>query len=93
MAINKLLQVTIIKITESKDNKSIQRLDVSGLTGPGGWGGGGSCPPCPPASYSFSFLEATIRIHFEGLSKVKEHINSQWKAIIHFGFNSVPQST
>ena len=36
MAINKLLQVTIIKITESKDNKSIQRLDVSGLTGPGG---------------------------------------------------------
>ena len=36
MAINKLLQATIIKITESKDNKSIQRLNVSGLTGPGG---------------------------------------------------------
>ena len=36
MAINKLLQVTIIKITESEDNKSIQRLNVSGLTGPGG---------------------------------------------------------
>ena len=36
MAFNKLLQVTIIKITESKDNKSIQRLDVSRLTGPGG---------------------------------------------------------
>ena len=89
MAINKLLQVTIIKITESKDNKSIQRLDVSGLTDPGG----GSCPPCPPTSYSFGFLEAIIRIHFEGLSKVKEHINSQWKAIIYFGFNSVPQST
>ena len=34
MAINKLLQATIIKITESKDNKSI--LNVSGLTGPGG---------------------------------------------------------
>ena len=42
MAINKLLQVTIIKITESKDNKSIQRLDVSGLTGPGG-----QLPPLP----------------------------------------------
>ena len=43
MAINKLLQVTIIKITESKDNKSIQRLDVSGLTGPGR----GQLPPLP----------------------------------------------
>ena len=32
----KLLQVTIIKITESKENKSIQRLDVSSSTGPGG---------------------------------------------------------
>ena len=44
MAINKLLQVTIIKITESKDNKSIQRLDVSGLTGPGGTAA--SLPSC-----------------------------------------------
>ena len=42
----KQLQVTIIKITESKENKSIQRLDVSGSTGPGGEGG--SCPPCTP---------------------------------------------
>ena len=32
----KQLQVTIIKITESKENKSIQRLDLSGSTGPGG---------------------------------------------------------
>ena len=36
----KLLQVTIIKITESKENKSIQRpiqrLDGSCSTGPGG---------------------------------------------------------
>ena len=39
----KQLQVTIIKITESKENKSIQRLDVFGSTVPGG---GGSCPPC-----------------------------------------------
>ena len=32
----KQLQVTITKITESKENKSIHRLDVSGSTGPGG---------------------------------------------------------
>ena len=32
----KQLQVTIIKITESKENKSIQRLGVSGPTGPRG---------------------------------------------------------
>ena len=38
----KQLQVTIIRIIESKENKSIQRLDVSGPTGPGG--GGGSWP-------------------------------------------------
>ena len=35
MANNKL-QVSIIKITESSENNSIHRLDVSGLTGPGG---------------------------------------------------------
>ena len=35
MANNKL-EVTIIKITESKENKSIHRLDVSGSTGSGG---------------------------------------------------------
>ena len=34
----KQLQITIIKITESKENKSIHRLDLSGLTGPGGGG-------------------------------------------------------
>ena len=31
----KQLQITIIKITESKENKSIHRLDLSGSTGPG----------------------------------------------------------
>ena len=30
----KHLQITIIKITESKENKSIHRLDLSGSTGP-----------------------------------------------------------
>ena len=34
--IGKQLQVTVIKVTESKENKSIHRLDVSGSTGPGG---------------------------------------------------------
>ena len=34
----KQLQITILKITESKENKSIHRLDLSGLTGPGGGG-------------------------------------------------------
>ena len=39
----KQLQVTIIKLTESKENKSIQKLDVSVSTGPlargSQWGG------------------------------------------------------
>ena len=58
----KQLQVTIIKITESKENKFIHRLGLSGSTGP--WV---SCrlvtprpPPPPPASYgsaqSYSWL-------------------------------------
>ena len=41
----KQLQVTTIKMTESKENKSIHRLDLPGSTG---LGGGDSCPPCPP---------------------------------------------
>ena len=44
---SKKLQVTITKITESKGNNSIQRLDVSGLTGQGR----APAPPCSPASY------------------------------------------
>ena len=43
----KQLQVTIIKITESKENKSIHRLNVSGSTGPGG-GGGWAAEPLTP---------------------------------------------
>ena len=39
----KQLQVTTIKVTESEESKSIQRLDVSGSTGPGG-----QLPPLPP---------------------------------------------
>ena len=47
------LQVTFIKMTESKENKSIQRLDVPGSTGPGGGGGGGWLPPCLPSNCGF----------------------------------------
>ena len=43
-------QVTITKITESKENKSIHRLDVSGSTGPRGELPPPP-PPCPLASY------------------------------------------
>ena len=39
----KQLQVTIIKVTESKENRSIHRLDVSGSIGPGE-----QLPPLPP---------------------------------------------
>ena len=42
--LNMKMANTIIKITESKENKSIHRLDVSGSTGPGG-------TAAPPASY------------------------------------------
>ena len=45
MKMANILQVTIIKITDSKENKSIHRLNVSGSTGQVGGGG-----PCPPAS-------------------------------------------
>ena len=45
MANSELLQVTITKITESEENKSTQRLDLSGSTGPGE--GGGQLPPLP----------------------------------------------
>ena len=41
----KQLQVTIIKITESTENKSMQRLDVPGSTSPGE---GAAAPLAPP---------------------------------------------
>ena len=41
---------TTIKITESKENKSIHRLDLCGSTGPGGQ----LPPPAHPASYGFA---------------------------------------
>ena len=52
----KQLQVTIIKITESKENNSIHRLDESGSTRPGG-----KLPPFGlPASYGSCKIDAWI---------------------------------
>ena len=49
MKMAKKLQVAIIKITESKENKSIYRLDVClAQEVQGGEGGGVSCPLAPP---------------------------------------------
>ena len=45
----KQLQVTLIKTTKSKENKSINRLDLSDSTGPGGQLP--PLPPPPPAKY------------------------------------------
>ena len=73
------LQVTTIKITECKENKSIHRLDLSGSTDRGGGGegrgGGGAAqrppPPAPLANYGsgardFSTVCETL-IGFVGL--------------------------
>ena len=59
----KKLQVAIIKVTESKENKSIYRLD--GLlmcvwlkrSKVGRGGGGGQLPPCSPAMISVMVFE------------------------------------
>ena len=55
---SKQLQVTTIKITESNENKSIHRLNLSGSTGRGG--GGGPLPPCPPAIYGSHMVICTV---------------------------------
>ena len=53
----KQLLFTIIKITESKESKSIHRLDLSGLTGPGG----GSYPPSLATARLLNFRMRTIQ--------------------------------
>ena len=60
----KQLQVTIIKITESNENKSIHRLDVSGSTGPGG-----QLPPyaLPPPN---TLLQLTFGAHFHWIGNI-----------------------
>ena len=51
----KQLQVTTIKITESKENKSIHRLDLSGSTGAGGRVVA-PLPPPPPLATALLIL-------------------------------------
>ena len=66
-----ILQVTIIKITDSKENKSIHRLNVSGSTGP--VGGGGAAAP-------LARLLATAQtgMILEGLTQT---VNSDWESM------------
>ena len=67
----KQLQVAIIKITESKENNSIHRLNVSGSTGPGG-----TCPPCspppPPASYGSGKIDVSTHEYLTPVNKIIE---------------------
>ena len=65
MANNKL-QVTITKITESKQNKPIQRLDVSCSTGPGG-----AAPPCAPPSPLAVALHNMVKIRTQKTSTME----------------------
>ena len=53
----KQLQVSIIEITESKENNSIRRLDVSGSTGPGGQVPPLSPPPLATALYFHDYIQ------------------------------------
>ena len=56
---SKQLQVTTVKITESKENKSIHKLDLSGSTGPGRT----AAPPYPPPLATALALIRTF-LHF-----------------------------
>ena len=69
MKMANILQVTIIKITDSKINKSIHRLDVSGSTGPVGGGGGGGAPPPAPAPLAPLLATAQTGMILEGLTQ------------------------
>ena len=67
------MQVAIIKITESKENKSIQRLYVSGSRGPGRGGGGEAAAPLAP------LLEmAQTGMILEGLTQT---VSSDWESM------------
>ena len=67
----KQLQVTIIKITESKENKSIHRLNVSGSTG---LGGGGAAA----ASLAPLLAMAQTGLILEGLTQT---VSSDWESM------------
>ena len=59
----KQLQVTIIKISESKESNSIHGLDVSRSTGPGG-----QLLPLPPASYGS--VTVTVKVTVNVAAKI-----------------------
>ena len=71
MKMANILQVTIIKITDSKENKSIHRLNVSRSTGPVGGGG---------AAASLAPLLATAQtgMILEGLTQT---VSSDWESM------------
>ena len=70
MKMANILQVTIIKITDSKENKSIHRLNVSGSTGPVG---GGAAAPLAPL-----LATAQTGMILEGLTQT---VSSDWESM------------
>ena len=89
---SKQLQVTTIKITESKESKSIQRLDVSGSTDPGG-----QRPPFAPllamalgvpilsgpcTKFTLNFIWTNTEEIKQDISIVKLNISNLHKAVI-----------
>ena len=72
MKMANILQVTIIKITDSKENKSIHRLNVSRSTGPVGGGGGAAAPLAP------LLATAQTGMILEGLTQT---VNSDWESM------------
>ena len=73
MKMANILQVTIIKITDSKENKSIHRLNVFGSTGPVGGGGGGAAAPLAPL-----LARAQTGMILEGLTQT---VSSDWESM------------
>ena len=66
----KQLQVTTIKLIESKENKSIRRLDLPGSTGPGGGGGWGAGTLAAYGSVALFNIAAYTKI-----TQIKELVN------------------
>ena len=70
MKMANILQVTIIKITDSKENKSIHRLNVFGSTDTSG--GGGAAPQAP------QLATAQTGMILEGLTQT---VSSDWESM------------
>ena len=71
MKMANILQVTIIKITDSKENKSIHRLNVFGSTDTSG--GGGAAAPLAPL-----LARAQTGMILEGLTQT---VSSDWESM------------